>query len=72
MQQMARYPYGNPWCASRYEHLSAVPKTHRVAIIDEVLLFYRVIEDERIILFVHAQTTAMNVPSATIFLTERP
>lgn len=39
-----------------------MPETYRVVTISTMLLFYRIIEDEQIILIAHIQTTAMDTP----------
>jgi plasmid stabilization system protein ParE len=63
LQQIAQFPYSGSWCGARYPNLGEMPETYRVITFSDMLLFYRLIEDEQIILFVHMQMTVMDTPT---------
>ncbi len=62
LQRIAQFPYSGLWCGTRYDTLLDMPETYRLMTLGDLVLFYGIFEHERIILFVHAQTTAMDAP----------
>ncbi len=66
LQQIAQFPFSGAWCGVRYPNLNEMPETYRVIAFSDMVLFYRLIEAEQIILVVQIQTTAMDTPTPEV------
>lgn len=68
IQQIAQFPESLPACNTRYEELRDLSDSYRVAVIENVILVYLIADTQQMIVFVHTQSMAMDMPGAAVFL----